>query len=131
MIDFTGTWKANLAKSKLLGPSPKSLTMEIGQSQTDLHQEIVVTRQDGNENRMTFHCSLNGEQNKSSLNGNPLRGSASWQANELLIESWLNAGERELHLRDFWSLSDDRKTLIMEHREDDLAGQRTVLERLE
>ena len=131
MIDFTGTWKANLAKSKLLGPSPKSLTMKIGQSQTELHQEIVVTRPDGNEDRMTFHCTLNGEQNKNSLNGKPIRGSATWQGNELIIESWLKLGEREMHFRDHWSLSDDRKTLVMEHREDDLAGQRTVLERLE
>ena len=52
MIDFTGTWKANLAKSKLPGPSPKSLTMKIDQSQTDLRQEIAVTRPDGNEDRM-------------------------------------------------------------------------------
>jgi hypothetical protein len=131
MMDFTGTWKANLEKSKLLGPPPKALTIRIDQSQTDLRQEIVVTRPDGNEDRMTFHCSINGEQNKNSLNGQPIRSSATWQANELLIESWLNAGERELHFRDYWSLSDDKNTLIMDHREDALAGQRTVLERVE
>ena len=131
MIDFTGTWKANLEKSKLLSPQPKSLTMKIAQSQTELHQEIIVTRQDGNEDRITFHCAINGEQNKNSLNGKPIPGSARWQGNELVIESWLHAAERELHFRDFWSLSDDRKTLVMEHREDDLAGQRTVLERME
>jgi hypothetical protein len=131
MVDFTGAWKANLEKSKLLGPQLKSLTMKIDQSQNELHQEIVVTRQDGNEDRMTFNCSTNGEQNKNSLNGKPIRGSATWQGNELIIESWLKAGDRELHFRDFWSLSDDRKTLVMEHREDDLVGQRTVLERVE
>jgi hypothetical protein len=131
MIDFAGTWKANLEKSKFLGPPPKALTMKIDQSQTDLRQEIVVTRPDGKQDRMTFECSLKGEQKRNSLNGNPIRGSATWQSNELLIESWLKAGERELHFRDHWSLSDDRKTLVMEHREDDLAGQRTVLERLE
>lgn len=131
MIDFTGTWKANLEKCKFQGPSPKALTMKIDQSQTDLRQETVVTRPDGNQDRMTFICSLSGEQNKNSLNGKPIRGSATWQGNELLIESWLKLGERELHFRDFWSLSGDRKTLIMEHREDDSAGQRTVLERVE
>lgn len=115
--DFTGTWKANLEKSKFLGFPPKALTIKIDQSRTELHQEIVAIRPDGNEARMTFACAMNGEQNKTSLNGNPIRGSATWQANELLIESWLKAGERELQFRDFWSLSDDRKTLVMEHRE--------------
>jgi hypothetical protein len=130
MIDFTGIWKANIEKSKFLAPPPKALSMKIDQSQTELHQEVVVTRPDAKADRMTFNCSISGE-NKSSLNGQTIRGSATWQGNELLIESWLNAGERELHFRDFWSLSDDRKTLIMEHRDDDLAGQRTVLEREE
>ncbi|HSZ62418.1 MAG TPA: hypothetical protein VK828_11505 [Terriglobales bacterium] len=131
MRDFTGAWKANLEKSKFQGPQPKSLTMKIAHSQTELHQEIVVTRPDGNEDRVVFKCWINGDQNKNSLNGKPIRGSARWQGNELVIESWLHAGARELHFRDHWSLSDDRKTLIMEHREDDLAGQRTVLERVE
>jgi|ERR1700678_1225677 hypothetical protein len=131
MIDFTGTWKANLEKCKFLGPIPKALTMKIDHSQTELHQEIRVTRPDGNEDRMTFSCSIKGAPNRNSLNGKPVRGSASWQANELIIESWLKVGERDMHFRDCWSLSDDRKTLVMEHREDDLAGQRTVLERAE
>jgi hypothetical protein len=131
MTDFTGTWKANLDKSKLLGSQPIALTMRITHSQTELHQEIEVTRPEGNQDRMTFTCWTNGEQEKSSLNGSPIRGSATWQGNELLIESWLKLGSGELHFRDFWFLSDDRETLIMEHREDDLAGQRTVLERVQ
>ncbi|HEY4843711.1 MAG TPA: hypothetical protein VIH78_17200 [Terriglobales bacterium] len=131
MIDFTGVWKANLEKSRFLGPPPKALTMKIEQSETELHQEIVVTRPDGNEDRMTFNCRINGEQNRNSLHGQPIRGSAGWQGEELVIESWLKVGEREIHFRDFWSLSNDRKTLFMEHREDDLAGQRTVLETVE
>ena len=78
-----------------------------------------------------IHCTLNGEQNKNLLNGRPIRGSASWQGDELIIESWLKLGDREMHFRVHWSLSDDRKTLIMEHRDDDLPGQRTVLEKME
>lgn len=131
MIDFTGVWNANLHKSRILGLPPKAITMKIDQSDAELHQEIVVTRPDGNEDRMAFKCSTKGEQDRNSLNGKPVRGSANWQGHELVIESWLKVGEREMHFRDCWSLSDDRKTLVMEHRDDDLAGQRTVLERVE
>ncbi len=105
--------------------------MKIDQSDAELHQEIVVTRSDGNEDRIVFKCWINGEQNRNSLNGKPLRVSASWQGDELIIESWLTIAEREMHFRDFWSISGDRKLLVMEHRDDDLAGQRTVLERVE
>jgi hypothetical protein len=34
-----------------------------------------------------------------------------------------------MHFCDYWSLSPNGQTLSMEHRNDDLAGQKTVLER--
>lgn len=52
-----------------------------------------------------------------------------WVGRELLIESWVKQGERDLHFRDYWSLSSDNETLTMEHRDDDLAGQITIVER--
>jgi hypothetical protein len=48
-----------------------------------------------------------------------------------------DSGEIVIHMthrtrvfRDYWSLSDDGATLTMAHRDDDLAGQTTVLKRL-
>ena len=55
---------------------------------------------------------------------------ASWQRDELRIESYMRAGDREFQFRDFWSLSADGLTLKMEHRDDDLAGQVSILERV-
>jgi hypothetical protein len=37
---------------------------------------------------------------------------------------------RKYHFRDFWSLSDDGKVLKMVHRDDDLSGQITVLNKI-
>lgn len=37
---------------------------------------------------------------------------------------------RQGHFLDYWSLSSDGQTLIMEHRGDDLAGQITFLEKM-
>jgi hypothetical protein len=36
---------------------------------------------------------------------------------------------RDAYFKDHWSLSDDGRTLTMAHRDDDLAGQTSVLER--
>ena len=52
-----------------------------------------------------------------------------WEGAELIIESWMRAGEREMHFRDCWSRSPDAQRLTMEHRDDDLAGQLTILDR--
>ena len=45
-------------------------------------------------------------------------------------ESWMQFAAREMHFCDCWSLSSDGQTLTMEHRNDDLAGQLTILDRV-
>ncbi len=129
-VNFSGVWNANLQKSKLLGTPPKAVSAKIEQSDFKLQVEMVVTKLDGSEDQVVFTCLLNGEQGKNLLNGRPVRGGATWEDEELIIESWMQIGPREMYFRDCWSLSPDRQTLIMEHRNDDLAGQLTILDRV-
>ncbi len=128
-VNFTGIWKANLSRSKFLGPVPVAVTAKIEHSGLELRAEMVVTKADEGEERVVFQCWTNGEQDKSLLNGRAVRGSARWEGEELVIESWMQMGTRELHFCDYWSLSPDGRRLSMEHRKDDLAGQLTVLDR--
>ena len=130
-VDFTGVWKADLSRSKLLGPPPKAMTVTIAHSDPELHQEIVVTKADDSEERVAFQCRTDGAPDHCSLNGAAVRGSAHWEGDELVIELWIQRAAGELYLRDCWSLSADRKTLTMEHRDDALAGQVTVLRGME
>ncbi len=130
-VNFTGVWNANLCKSRFSGAPPKAMSVRIHQSDPELQVEIVVTKLDGNEERVVFKCWTNGEQGKSRLNGSAVRGNARWEGEELVIESWMQFGAREMHFRDCWSLSFDKQTLIMEHRNDDLAGQLSILDRVE
>jgi hypothetical protein len=130
-VDFSGVWNANLQKSRFLGPSPQAFSVKIAQADPELKARITVTRGDGSEDHLVFYCRMNGAPDKYLLNGTPVRGSAKWEDDELILESWVQLGTRELHFRDCWSLSGDRQTLIMEHRDDDLAGQRAILERTE
>jgi hypothetical protein len=127
--NFTGSWKANLAKSKFLSPPPKGVVVQIERSENRLREEIVVFKHDGREERAVFTCSLDREDGHSALNDQPIRGKACWADNELVIESWMQFGDRKLHFRDCWSLTENGRTLVMEHRDDALAGQLTVLER--
>jgi len=41
----------------------------------------------------------------------------------------MQTSSREVYFQDHWSLSHDGRTLTMAHRDDDLAGQISVLEK--
>lgn len=128
-VNFSGTWNANLSKSRFLGPPPIAVSVRIEHSDPELQEEIVVRRIDGSQEKAVFQCWTNGAPGKSLLNGAAVRGSARWDGAELIIESWMRFGAREMYFCDCWSLSHDGQSLSMEHRKDVLAGQLTVLER--
>jgi hypothetical protein len=130
-IDFSGSWRADVEKSRFRGPAPDAITMEITHCDPDLRQEMVVTSPSGAQDQIVFQCRTNGQRDGCLLNGTPIRCRAGWEGKELIIESWLQAGPREMHFRDCWSLSPDGKSLAMEHRDGDLAGQITVFGRVE
>ena len=130
MPNFTGTWKADLAKSRFVGPAPASLQVTIEHHQPELREELLVTKADRTVDRAVFICRTSGEEGKIQFNGSPVRGAARWVGDELVLESWIKVGEREMFFCDCWSLSADGQTLIMEHRDDALAGQRVLFHRL-
>ncbi len=127
--NLTGAWAANLQKSKVIGPRPKEMRMKVFHAEPMLDVEMFITTQDSEQHRVRFRASTSGEEAVNSVLGQTWRSRLRWIGRELLIESWVKHENRELRFRDFWSLSADGQTLTMEHREDDLAGQITILER--
>jgi hypothetical protein len=127
--NFSGTWTANLPKSTLRTTPPAAIIARIKHEEPELEEELVVTKADGSESRAVFRCRTDRDHTKTQLNGNPIRGGARWEEHALVIETWLPLASREMHFCDRWSLSADGQTLTMEHREGDLAGQRTVFDR--
>lgn len=128
-VDFSGAWTADLRASRLLGPQPMAITIIIEHHDPELKETVVVLRADGQEQNAILQCRTDGGDGQSWLEGEAVRGGARWEGDELVIEIWPDASGRELHLCDYWSLSPDGQTLCMEHRNDDLAGQHTVLRR--
>jgi hypothetical protein len=128
-IDFSGVWKGNLQKSKLPGAPPKALLARIDHKGPTLIMEMLVTKSDDTEDKLHFRVLTTGEEVENPVHGMQVQSRASWVGAELLIESRMKLGGRESVLRDYWSLSDDGRMLTMEHRDDALAGQFTLLER--
>lgn len=90
---------------------------------------MVITLPDGAEHSLEFKGPTTGAEVLNLVNGQQWRSQMRWMGKELLIESWVDTGGRQCHFRDFWFLSDDGQSLTMEHREDDLKEQITVLEK--
>jgi hypothetical protein len=128
--NFTGIWTANLPKSRFPGPPPEAVSVRIEQSGLELQAEMIVTKLDRSQDRVVFKCWINGGRDKVLVNENPVRGGARWEGEELVIEWWVQFATREMHFCDCWSLSSGGRTMTMEHRNDDLAGQSTILERV-
>jgi hypothetical protein len=126
--DFTGVWEMNFERSILRGPAPKRILMRIEHQEPRLIQQIYLTNADGTEQRLTFTYET-GTETTNSIGGATARTHARWEGRELVIESRMKTPGREFHFEDHWSLSDDGRTLTMAHRDDDLAGQISILEK--
>ena len=130
-VSFSGSWKADLQKSRLLGPAPKAILVDIEHSDSRLIEEVLVTKLDGSQDRVVFECPIGNEKATNLVHGAEVSSRSRWEGEELIIESWMKAGQRASYFCDCWSLSPDGQFLTMEHRNDDLAGQICVLERTE
>jgi len=126
--NFSGVWKLNLEKSVLRGPAPKRILVSIEHQEPALRQRVLITHADGREQRATFVLQT-GAETINAIGGAAMRTRAWWEEMELVIESRMKRQDREAHFKDHWSLSADGQTLGMEHRDDDLAGQTSVLEK--
>ncbi len=135
-VNFTGIWHANLSKSRFLGPPPIAIAVKIEHSDPELQEKILVTKVDGSEERVVFECWTNGKEGKSLLNGSAVRGNARWEGDELVIESWMQFGTRQMHFCDCWSLSPDgqilstntARTIWLDNSASSLGRDRTISE---
>jgi len=127
--DFSGNWRLLLEKSKLAGSQPRRAVVRIEHDDPRLVDIGLFTYADGSTVRDVFEATTSGEEFFNFLRGARVTSRAAWEGDELLIESWAKIGERDVHFRDFWSLSESKDTLTMQHRDDDLAGQVAVFAR--
>jgi hypothetical protein len=118
----------NCEKSVLRGALPKQVLMRIEHREPAIVQQILFTGASDVEQLQTFAWQA-GVEVSTSIGGVPARTRARWEGMELVIESWMKAPDRELYFKDHWSVSHDGETLTMAHRDDDLAGQISVLEK--
>ena len=129
--DFTGTWRGDLAASRLRGPTPNEIVVSLVHADPELRVEMTIAMADTTATHLVFDACTTGEAIVNTIGGAEWVSRSRWFDRELLIESDVSQAGRRMHFCDYWSLSDDRRRLTMEHRGDDLDGQLTVLDRMD
>ncbi len=127
--DFSGVWQLNLGESTILGSKPQWMLVKIERQGANLVQDMLVKHENAAEERIVFTYDMAGKETVNSLRGAPVRTRVHWEGSVLVIEAAMKVADREVRLRDHWSLSADGQTLTMAHPDDDLAGQVSVLEK--
>jgi len=113
--DFSGEWKMNSAKSDFGGsgmPMPDLLTRSIKHEDPLLE---YTTHQKGARGEVTSQLkyTTDGKPASNKLQGREAKGTARWEGDTLVIESWLEVQGMEIKGREVWALSTDGKTLTI------------------
>jgi hypothetical protein len=127
--NFSGRWQLDPSQSNLV-PMPRELTITISHEGGTLHVDMVGLRKDGSPLLQHFETQTDGSDASSLFNGAQLKCRSYWAGVELVMESDLDGPDGPTTFRDYWSLDPREDRLIMEHRDDPLAGNRSVLTRL-
>ncbi len=126
--DFSGLREVNLEKSMLRGRPARRVLVKIEHDDPRLVQNVLMSYGDGAEERLRFSYTTDGKKSINSIRGIDCETQAHWDGEELVLESLMKTPDREFHFRDHWSFSESGRTLTMAHPDDDVAGQRSVLE---
>ena len=124
--DFSGRWRALIDESLFVSRTPERLTAAVTQTADRLSVEMQVSFEGSDVSRMKFEAPIVGSDETRA-------GSvafARWMGEDLIVETRFESGGQEITLRDRWWLSDDGARLTMAHKDDALAGQTVVFERV-
>ena len=128
--NFSGLWQLNLEKSRIPGLAVRAIGMKIEHAEPDFVQAVKALHESGEVSLGRLAGNTSGTLFINKVRNLDMVSTATWVGEELVIDSHVDTGgSRPMHFRDYWSLSDDGNKLRMEHRDDDIAGQLSVLER--
>jgi photosynthetic reaction center cytochrome c subunit len=109
--NFSGVWKADLQKSKMVGQPATSYLVIIEQDPTKITEKVGLTTQRG-EQRMAFNYNL-AKPSMNSFRGIPMRTESSMNGNTLVLTSKI-AGNPPGTMTERYTLSPDGNTLTIE-----------------
>jgi hypothetical protein len=111
--NFSGNWKLNVSKSNFgQMPAPDSATYKVVHEEPKLKSSI---KQSGQMGEMEFENNLttDGKESTAEIFGQPIKNTAKWDGDTLVIDSKGKFGDNEFTMNAKWTVSDDGKTLTV------------------
>ena len=93
-------------------PGPNSLVDKIDQSDSALKINRAQSGQNG-ETTYDLTYTLDGQESTNTVRGNPLKSTAKWDGDALLIETKLKMQDNDIQINDRWTLGEDGKTILI------------------
>ncbi len=110
--NFSGDWTLDSGKSDFGPmPAPTTMTRKVEHNDPDLTYTQVVQGGPQGDQTVKMTYSTDGKETTNDLMGNPLKTTAKWDGNALVITGKADFGGNEVTLTDKWTLSDDGKVL--------------------
>ncbi len=121
--NFTGAWKLNIEKSEF-GPMPPPTSMNLKIDHTDPDLK-VATAQSGAQGDMNYELKYNTEGKETTNTIGPMeaKSTATWEGDDLAINTKVDANGVEVGLKGKWTLSADGKTLTEVNHETSPQGE--------
>jgi hypothetical protein len=111
--DFSGTWKADIAKSDFGSfPPPQSTVTKINHKDPNLKISSTSVSDRG-EQTMELTFTTDGAENTNQIGNIEVKSKLKWEGAALLIESKASTEQGEFTVKEKWTLSDDGKTLTI------------------
>jgi hypothetical protein len=111
--NFSGEWKMNTARSDFGGvPAPDVFVRSVKHKDPSLE---ITTHQKGarGESTTELKYTTDGKPAVNTIRGAEAKGTARWEGERLVIESWLPVQGIEIKGKETWALSDGGKTLTI------------------
>ncbi|HTQ57150.1 MAG TPA: hypothetical protein VMI94_21925 [Bryobacteraceae bacterium] len=111
--DFSGTWKANTAKSDFGPmPPPDSMVEKIVHQDPSLKVNVAQTGGQGDEN-YDLVFTTDGKECANSFGGNEFKTKMKWDGDDLVDDTTGSFGGTDFTTKDRWTLSDGGKTMTL------------------
>ena len=110
--NFSGDWSIDATKSDF-GPMPPPATMtrKVDHSDPALSYTEATTGGPQGDQTITMKCSTDGKETTNEMMGNPVKTTAKWDGDALVIAAKADFQGNEITLTDKWTLSADGKVL--------------------
>lgn len=109
--NFSGTWRMNVAKSDFGPlPAPESRTDVIEHSDPNLKDSVSAQGAQGKQ-EFTANYTTDGKEVTNKIGPREVKSTASWEGNNLVVNSRTSFNDNDITIKSTWSLSEDGKIL--------------------